>query len=196
MLATKLKPKIDPADAEFESAKTAWTEAQTKHRELHDRLEAMELARSLASAPGAKPAMPDHLRKRAKPFLKLATRNREKLVRDIADLKYACEDFQPIYVAAHEAWEFAQNELTNRIAIGLQDVHQAAVKQIAEALESLSRAIAAEREVHAELGRLAPKSMSGYLPNMSNELWDFAVSEWGSKAWRWAKRARELKILG
>ena len=196
MLATKSKPKTDSADAEFESAKAAWTEAQTKHGDLHDRLEAMRLARSLAANPVSHPRMPEHLQKKAKPFMKLAARNREALAREIADLEYEAEDFQPMYVAVNEAWEIAQNEKTNRIAISLQDRQRNAVKEIAGALESLSRALAVEREVHEELRRRAPKPTSGYLPNMHMDLREFAVSEWGSTAWRWAKRARDLKILG
>ena len=97
---------------------------------------------------------------------------------------------------SREDWERAQRSETNRVAVGLQDGHRVAVREIATALEALSRAVAGEREIHDELRRLAPMPESPNLPNMHGDLLDAAVSEWGSTAWRWARRLQKLKILG
>ena len=195
MIARKRKPETDAPAPELEAAKARWSEVNTKYDGLLERREGMTLAQSL-SFDEKNNQMPQHLRDRAKPYLRLAARRPLKLADELADVMDEIEEINPVFQAARDDWERAQRAETNRIAIGLQDKHRGAVREISEALELLSRAVAAECELHDELKRRAPKAESPNLPNMSGELIDFCLSERGSTAWRWRRRVHQLKILG
>lgn len=185
---------VAEAGSEFEAAEARWDEINGTHTELVEREEAMRLALSLAVSKNTD-RVPQHLRDKAAPHLKLAQRRRPKLIDALADLTEEIQDHNPVAHAAREEWERAQRAETNRIALGLQGRHRSAVKEIATALEALSRAIAAEQDCHDELRRQAPKPTSPNLPDLHSDFHDMAVSQWGSTAWHWAKCVRDLKII-
>jgi hypothetical protein len=78
----------------------------------------------------------------------------------------------------------------------LQPKHRAAVKQLAAAVEALSAAITAEREVRDEMqaSGLAANG-SGYLSDCSSQLGTGTLDEWSSRASAWARDMRRLGVL-
>ena len=195
MLKPKSKTEPEVESIEFEAARARWAEINDQHREMVQRLDAMGIAKSWAGAPNAD-NMPQRLREKAHPFLKVAGKRPAKFAEQIADLQDEIAAFQPAYIAASEEWAGAMQAETDRIAVELQPRHRAAVQAVAKALESLSQAVADEIECHAELRRLAPLAASANMPDMAAHFLDICLSERGSRAWYWAKRARDLKIIG
>lgn len=111
-LKRKPKPVAEPA-SEFDAAKARWIDATAKHRALLHRAETMELALNLTSENAISRA-PQHLRDRAKPFLKLASKRRPKLFDQLAEVEVAIEESNPIYHAECEAWAATCRRETGR----------------------------------------------------------------------------------
>ena len=195
MARTNVKTKVADPVAEFEAARAEFKPIAAKHREMHDRLESMQMALNYGSAASLS-NVPAKLLEKAKPFMRLASRKPEKLRDQISDLQIEAEDFQPFYNRATAAWQDAMQCETDRIALTLQDRHQAAVQDIASALENLLRACAEELACHDELKDRAPLTASSYLPRLSDEWRDVCVSVWSSRAWYWGRRIKKLGIIG
>ncbi len=198
MRSKKKQPAGEPEVSEFEAAKARWAEASARHAELAERVEAMRLARNQASAkttPENIGTMPKHLIEKAKPYARLAHRRPARAADNLAVAEIELEEFLPALQEAKLEWAGAQRRETNRIAAGLQPRQRVAVKAIASALEALSQAIADEQEIHDELKSAAPLPTSPNLPDLGGEFADMCVSEWGSRAWKWAQRVRKLGII-
>lgn len=181
---------------EFEAAQSEFKAVQGKHMEMCGRLETMKLAQNYAGAKDiTKTNAPAHLQERAKPFMKLAGRRPEKFREQIEDLWIEIEEHQPFYTRANEIWQAAMQAETARIAIELQPRHREAVRNIATAFEDLSKAIADEQALHAELKQTAPLPVSNYMPRLTDEFGDICLSVWGSRAWRWVRHVKKLKII-
>lgn len=197
-VSTMLKPKTakpaEPVLSEFQIAKARWAEIDGKFRELIERQEGINLAVSLARSPDEK-RVPQNLRDRAAPFMKLAQGRKSKLTRVLEALEDEIADLTPTRAEESELWQAARRHETSRIARELQPRHRAAAKKIASAVESLSRAMAEEMEVRAELRRTAPELESSYLPDCSAGLELGLVSDWGSPVALWAQSMRKLGIL-
>ena len=196
MIALKRKPKPAAESAsEFDTAKARWTEVTAKHRELLDRAETMKLALQLTNQPAVGRA-PQHLRDRAKPFLKLAAKRRPNLFDQLAEVELAIEESNPAYHREREAWAATCRRETTRIARELQRPHKRAVKAMAKAVEALSLAIVDEIETRAELARTAPECESSHLPDCTYDLKIGTLADFNSAASTWARRMRKLEILG
>ena len=195
MLKTMTKPEAETAMSDFDAAEARWKEVRDKDRELTERHEAMRLALSLTFDGSGKRA-PEHLREKAKPFLKLAAKRRGKLTDQIADVEDEIDDFKPKLMVENELWQAARRRETNRLAGDLQPRHKVAVKSIATALEALSIAIEEETTTRAALARVAPEPESALLPNCSHDLLVGTLTDWNSPASAWARRMRKLQILG
>lgn len=194
MISLKRKPLPAAPVSEFEAAKARWTEATAKHRELIERAEAMQLALKLTSQHAVGQA-PQHIREKAQPFLKLATKRRPNLLDRLATVELAIEESNPEYQQECELWKAACRRETTLIASALQPRHRRAVKAIARALEALSIALTEEYETRAELARTAPERESAHLPDCSHDLPIGTLADWNSPASAWARRVRKLKIL-
>ena len=195
MLSLKRKQLTPEPVSEFDAAKARWTAATAAHRELLDRAEAMHLALKLTSENAISRA-PQHLRDRAKPYLKLASKRRPKLLDQLAEVELAIEESNPIYHAECEAWAATCRRETTRIARELQRPHKRAVKAIGAAVEALSVAIYDETAVRAELAKRAPEFESAHLPDCSHDLRIGTLADFNSAASAWARRMRKLEILG
>ncbi len=196
MSKTMLKPKTaEPPVPDFAAAKARWTEVDTEFRNMIERQEAMRLAISFTSGQSTK-QVPQHLFDKAKPFMRLGRRRREKLIDQLADLEDEIDDSRPKVQIERELWAAARRRETNRLAGELQPRHRAAVLAIAKAVEALSRAMTEETDIRAELARTAPEPSSAYLPNCIEELVIGTFVDWHSPASAWARRMRKLNILG
>ncbi len=192
---TMTKPKPEPAAPSFETAAARWREIDAKHRALLDRREGMALAQSLTFN-GDNTRTPQHLRDKAKPYLKLASRRPLKLDEQRADIADEIDEFTPVYQAAHENWQAARRRETNRLASEIQPRHQEAVSAIAKALEALSVAIDDEIATRTELAQVgAPEHESALLPDCSGDLLVGSLADWNSPASAWAREMRKIGIL-
>ncbi len=200
MLKPKRKTDQDTADPlapspEFLEARARWGEIDTRHRELTERRDGLELAVSLARNPQNARRVPDAVKQRAHPYKKLAQRRRPKAIAELEDTIDALDEMAPAHGAASEAWHGVKQAETNRIACSLQGRQREAALAMATAVEALSRATAAERECRAELRRVAPLPESPNLPDLSRDLQIGTLADWGGIAWQWARRLRKLQIL-
>ena len=191
-------PKADPLapSARYEAAARRWGKLARRRAELLERVEGITLALSLASNQGDASRVPEHLKKLAAPYQQDARNEPRRLVKrlattnqDLAALRNgkSGESFQ--------AWQGAMREETNRIARLLQPAHRKAVADMVKAVELLSQAIHAERDVLAELRERAPLAESAYLPDLGHVLGTDTLSDINSPLWRWGRWVRQLKIL-
>jgi hypothetical protein len=87
---------------------------------------------------------------------------------------------EPALLYAREEYEALAAEKAHEIALEMQPRHRAAVKSISMAIESLSRAIAAEEAVRYDFASRAPQtiSTSPLLPNYSDDLGTIKLGVW------------------
>lgn len=195
MPSTMLKTKpAEPVLSDFATARARWAEIDGKFRELVEREEGIRLAVSLARSPDEK-RVPQHLRDKAAPFMKLAQGRKFKLTRVLEALEDEIAELTPKRAEESDLWQAARRYETSRIARELQPRHRVAVKKVAKAIEALSLAMEEEMAVRAELTRTAPEPESAYLPNCVGGLNLGTLTEWGSPVSQWAQGMRQLKIL-
>lgn len=186
MLRFARSPTPPPDPADFAKARDRHRSAIAKHQRLLERIEGMSIA--LAAGLGERKP-PAHLAERAAEFMGM---RRPKLAEEFAAAHDELAAFKPWFQEESAAWQAALRHETDRVARDLQPQHRAAVKAITAAVESLSVAVAAEREVRAELERRAPLPQSAYLPDMSTGF--STLDEVGSASWVFAQRLRQLHI--
>ena len=192
MLSTKTKPKTAVPD--FATAKARWAEIDAKHRDLIERRDGIQLALSFSKS-GLDKRTPEALVAKARPFLDQARGRPRTLARQLTKLEDEIEDLTTKVQVELELWQAARRQETGRIARDLQPRHRAAIKEIAKAVEALSRAMTEELDTRAELARTAPEQTSAYLPNCIGGLVIGTLVDWNSPASEWARAMRELKIL-
>jgi hypothetical protein len=124
---------------------------------------------------------------------RLAERDYEAFSRETRRLKLELEDARPAFAAAVDQTNMIRRQTSNSIAAGLQPRHRRAVADIGNALEALSRAILAERQIRDEFSRRAPEPTSRFLPDMSPAIGTLA--EWDSVPAQWARAARKNGFL-
>ena len=123
MRSKKKQPAGEPEVSEFEAAKARWAEASARHAELAERVDAMGLARSQASAkatPENMGTMPKHLIDKAKPYARLASRRPARAADNLAVAEIELEEFLPALQGAKIEWASAQRSATNCIANGCE----------------------------------------------------------------------------
>ena len=186
--------RTSPERDELELARAVWAEADAAHTELRDRVEGLGLALGSTGLGRVDARVSDRLRALAEPYMDLVSRPRglKKATRQLENARDEFDDAQPLYEDARTAWEAAQRKRTNEIAGALQPRQRAAVKATAAALEALSKAIADEQQVRAELRSMAPLPESAKLPDLTGELLDMAISTWHSTAWHWSQKIQKL----
>ena len=194
MLSTLAKKSTEPAVSEFEAAEARWKECRDKDRDLIEREEGLKLALTSSSSSGIDNRTPQHLRDRAEQIVQGVRRPQElnSLLEHVHD---EIADFKPKLGAENEAWQGAQQRETNRFGALLQPRHREAVVSIGAALEALSQAILSERQVRAELVRLAPLPTSANLPDLSSTLQVGCLGDWDSPAWNWRRRCHQIGVF-
>lgn len=196
MLTKPRQPQQETAEpSDFEIARARYAEVCEKRRALEARHQGLKMALSLAANPGDVHRVPDTLKNLAHPNLKLARKRPEKVATMAADVRDELDELMATFPDEHERWQAAQRRETERVAGELQGRHRAAVTDMVKAVEKLSRAIDDERQVRAELARVAPLPTSARLPDLSAELLIGALGERDSPASNWARRLRKLGIL-
>lgn len=179
---------------EFTQALQRWRAVSEKRTELLDRVDGLKFAISVGQS-SESPDMPDNLRVKAEPFLATAHKRPQRAQAALEDAEDEFSNFLPKYFAESDAFKAAQRRETNRIAMLLQPRHREAVMAMVAAVEDLSRAIAAEREVRQELRERAPLPESATLPDFSSELGLGCIYEPGGIAWRWVRRLRKIGLI-
>ena len=121
MLKPKRKTDENTVDAmapssEFIESRKCWTEIHTKHQELVEKRDGLELAVSLTRHPQDARRVSEALKKKAFPYRKLAQKRPHQVADIIDEARDEIEEMAPEYFAASERWHGAQRAETNRIA--------------------------------------------------------------------------------
>ncbi|NUU44551.1 hypothetical protein [Tardiphaga robiniae] len=192
-LAMKPDPPAPDVAAEYTAAESAWRAISVQMRELRSDLERRRLARSLAGL--------SHIPERSKDLaaslsglIAASQRSPIKAASDIEALEFDFAALQPRYVAAHEAFLVARTALSVQIAMTYRDRHMVATKKIVAAVDGLSLALEAERNIRAEFAAEAPEPTSQLLPDISRDLSQMDLSRWDSIAAVWARRVRNFGV--
>src|SRR5688572_10999475 len=159
MFKPKQKPhaKASTIDPAFAAAETRWKQIEAQSRDRDREIQSIKCALSLAINEADRTSdRTAFAREIAGTNLALAMRRPEKLGERLTDLQFERDELHPAFCREYEAYEAAVRAETTRQALLLQNRQKQAVKSIASALESLSQAISAEREVRAELASKAP----------------------------------------
>lgn len=198
MSKTTLKLKTAESGApDFETAKARFEKASA---EFDAKREAVENTKSALywskTSDGDRASIAPAIRERVARAYPNGVPRRAKLVRQAEDAAEALEDATPGFEVERELYAAAARRETAKIAQELQPRHRTAVQAIAKALEALSLAMAEETDIRVELAREAPEGKSAYLPNCSAYLSFGSLADWNSPASQWARKMRELKIIG
>jgi hypothetical protein len=178
--------------AEYEAASAAWHEVNTTMRDLRARLERLRLAKSFAGVD-----VPERSRELAATVAGLTiacVRSPLRAASDIESLEFDVVALQPEHTAAHDRYLSARSAAAAQIAMSFRGRHLEATQNIVVAVEMLSSAIAAERDVRQEFARASPEATSVLLPPISDDLREMDLSRWDSTASVWARRIRNFGV--
>jgi uncharacterized protein YukE len=184
--------------SEFEQARARWTAFQARREQRREQVEGYEAALQLADHRLARPDAPqnDVLARRAARVLQEHPMSARRLHQQLEDVREELEAIQGQVAAEHDLWQAALAAEHERVALTLQPRHRQAVEAIGQAVEQLSQAITAEREVREEMQAtgLAPLG-SALLPDCSSMLRVGTLDEWSSRASAWARDMHRIGII-
>lgn len=180
--------------AELRAATAHYSEIRTRMHGLEEKLQALELARTLAFT-GSTGSMPENLREKAQPYLHLATRRPRAFAARVEETQDEIEKLAPEHKAASERLDIAKRRETNRLAVLLQPKHKEIVQRMMHAVEQLSSAIADENQLLAEFSKSAPLPQSRFLPSVGGVLGTGTLADFDSPLWRWRKHVAGLGIM-
>lgn len=186
-------PAIDVA-AEYESALATWRDVDGKMKDLHRQIERRRLARNLA----AFAEIPERSKAIAADVTGLiiaSQRSPLKAASDIEALEFDLAELQPRHVAAHESYIRARGAMSAAIAQTFRERHLAATRGIVAAVDAVSAALQAEKDVRSDFAAIAPEATSCLLPDVASDLREMDLSRWDSKASIWARRVRNFGVL-
>jgi hypothetical protein len=167
----------------FEVAKARWGQVTAARRELKERLDGAKAALALADhRDGPGEHLAPVIEERGLRYLNGRRPDRDRLVREIAELEYEQADAATVYNIESLAWKQALEVEARRRGEALRPRHRAAVKRLAQLVEQLSVAVAAERAVRGELAEVG----SSALPDASREFG--SLNEYGSILSSWNRR--------
>lgn len=189
-----VKPLPDPEDdsPEYIEARGRYATIRGRVSGLQVKAKGIELALSLATSTNGGQGMPDHLRAEAEPFLKIAKGRPARLRAMLDDIEDELDAAGSELLRERALWDAAQRQETARRAVTLQPEHRAAVREIAELLPKLCRALEIEADVRRQL---RPGLSSSFLPDCSLSVCLGSPAAHGSAAWAWLKKVRGLGIL-
>jgi hypothetical protein len=175
---------VTPEISEFEAAQARWAEISAARRALRDKLDGCKAALAFADhRPGPGEHFSPLLEERALRYLAGRQPNRDRLIREVAELEDEQAQQAATYSVESVAWKLALENETRRRAEALRPRHRAAVKKIAQLVEQLSLAVEAERAVRAELAEVGG---NGALPDAGREFG--SLHEYNSALGSWNRR--------
>ena len=190
-MALALFRMTDNEAAAFEQARARWDAIRQQRREIGNRLDGAAAALALAlNPPGKNEPFSPLLREKARTHLAGRPANPDRLRREIGEFQDQLADLQRSYMTEAEAWRAAVEDEGARVAAAVRPRHRAAVGRIAKAVEALSAAIEAEREVRRELVGLG----SFALVDAGHEFGTLA--EYNSPLSVWNRRVLGSKLVG
>ena len=179
-----LRLRAAPNEAtEFERARARWECASAERRALRDRLDGARAAVAFVDhrpEPGSylSPVLED----RARRYLDGRRPDRDRLVRQVAELEAELADAATAFALESAAWCVAVEAEAARRAEWLRPRHRAAVRRLGQLVEQLSAAVEAERAVRAELAEVG----SAALPDAGREFG--SMHEYNSTLRAWNRR--------
>jgi hypothetical protein len=192
-LAVKPDPPAPDVTDIFVAAESTWRATNAEMRELRTEIERRQLASNFTPFSD----IPERSRDLAATVTDLITATRRSPLKAAADLESLEFDFavlQPKHTRAHEAFIAARNAMAAQIAMTFRDRHLEATKQIVAAIDALSAALQAERDIRAEYAATSPEPTSIHLPDISRDLSQMDLSRWDSIAAVWARRLRHFGV--
>ncbi|WP_024577964.1 MULTISPECIES: hypothetical protein [unclassified Afipia] len=193
MLATATK---NQPVAEFESAKARWLPVKAKLAAMESYLKALRTVVAFEAASDFERKGPRLAHMRAAIAAAFPDGPpRRGLAALIEKAEGELEDFHAVVADERDRFQIAVQAESTRIGERLQPAHLAATQDIAAALETLTRAIAAADAIRAEFASSAPEPTSALLPDVTAELRQSRLDVWNSSAASWARRLREMRIL-
>lgn len=197
MLATLTKMKPDPpaADSDFSAAKARWTAIKSRHDELTNLIQGLEVALGYAARPTDWDRVPANLKKLAEPHMEAATRKPDRVRAQLRDAVEAEQDLRPELHAEWTAFEAAKQRETSKIALELQPrQRQIILQRLIPAVEQISDALIALADLQKELQGRAPNASSMYLPDVSFLL-PGRLDDWSSPASQWRRQLKKMGII-
>lgn len=194
-LAVKPDPPIVDVTAEYHAAAAAWRDINSKMRALRETIDKRRLAANFAACTEI-PERSKHLARGIEDLVIASSRSPLRAASDIEGLEFDLAELQPAHVAAHDAYIVARGAMAAQIALTFRERHLAATQDIVAAVDALSLAIQAERNVRADFAAVSPEPHSCALPNIADDLGEMDLSRWDSQASIWARKMRNFGVVG
>jgi len=164
-------------------------------RKMDERREGLELAfqhRDKKPHPEAS----EEFKAKATAFIEDVRRSPRRAEIELDDLRIELAQMTPEVQAAKDRYAVLAQARTDEIAKSMVPRHRSATAAIANALEALSVAVAAEIELHSELASLVPEfPTSRHLPNLSSDWHQVVLNDPRSTGSRWVRLAQSVRLL-
>jgi hypothetical protein len=180
--------------SDWDAAKARYTEKRAERERLETERRSLETALSLArNSQDADTDRCSAARQIAGEYRRLAERRPEIVEAKLRQVTYELEDGAAEFQRETDVFNAAMRTESNRVARELQPTHREAVAGIISAVEALSRAVAAEREVRAEFYKRSPEPESALLPIVDGPFG--ALGEFNSLLSGYVRHVRRLGFL-
>lgn len=189
----ELQEALAADDFDAANIETVFNDLDRQLTGLTGEREGIELAVAIEKFGENPDAAPSFLAK-ADPFRALVVKSPKKAAARLEELEELISDLQPKWALARHQRQLAREERAKKLAAGFYPRHRKLVSGIAQALESLSAAVAAEQDLHKEF----EARMSG-LPFALNDyggLWrSVLLNDPRSAASTWVRAAKNMGYL-
>jgi hypothetical protein len=196
--AQRSAPAPPSSPQTYADVREAWLQAKANFKAFQQRLDDLRFAENFEHARSVShdDSRVDAAKARLKAAFPEGPPRQRQLPELIRQAENAVDDARPGYELAADRYEVARHAESERIGLELQPTYLAAIKSIAEALDVLNDALAAEDSVRAEFAVTAPQPSSALLPDLSAELHSACrLDRWNSAAAKWARHLTELGFL-
>jgi hypothetical protein len=182
---------------DFETARRRFDEFKARREQARLQAEGLQAALQLADTRQASADAPVNLvlNRQAAIALQGGTLSPRQIRRELEEVQETVDALTEQAPAEFQAWELARRAEADRIALELQPAHRAAALAIARAVEQLSAAIIAERQVRAEFAAFGLEPESGYLPDASSRLRAGTLAEFESNVSAWRRDMLRLGVI-
>lgn len=178
----------------LEQAATEFADLDARFKALLSEEDDLKLAINVATSGNLHEAASIELMQRVRRFANFASRRPQQAQDRRRAIAIELEDLQPLIEIARERLRLARERRAVEVAATFRPRQRKAVQSIAAALEQLSRAVAAEIELHVEFQTVSPDPNLDLI-DLGRPWHDALLGNPRSVASEWVRRAKAAGLL-
>jgi transposase len=183
---------VTPEISEFEAAKARWAAVSAERRAVRERVDDCRAALVLADhRDGPGEHLSPTIAEKARRYLAARRPNRDRLLRELAELEDEQAQQATSYAAEAAVWRQALDDEAARRAAAVQPKLKALVRALARSVQRVSDDVEALRSLQNQLAEVGGVAA---LPDLALELFG-TLSEYNSPVSAWNRRALRSGLL-